>query len=168
MAGPFERSQGIGLRQTHMRNMVYKKHLGKGRHKLDMAPMVDIVFQLLIFFLVATDIRPTEADFTTNLPGEGQGPRDVKEEKPEVSWVYLSNVDEEGNVVLIKLNGVLLTDYPWQELSRRLGGARSANMMLVIDADPSVKLKWIVKALDSAVKAKVPKITFGRPKKSVL
>jgi biopolymer transport protein ExbD len=146
--------------------MVYKRHLDEDRHKLEMAPMVDIVFLLLIFFLVATDVRPTEADFTANLPAMGEGIRPEQEEPREVSWVYITNLDEDSRAVRLSINGAAIAgERPWHELTRRLLKARSPNMMLVIDGDPSVKLKWIVRALDCAVEAEVPRMTLGSPKK---
>lgn len=145
-----------------MKGMVYKRHLGKDRHKLELAPLVDVVFQLLIFFLVASEVRPTEADFKTNLPA-GSGPRDAKVQKKEVARVYLRNVDTEGNVVEVSLNGEVLPGDAFKALESRLRAARSDNMLLVIDGDPTVKLKFIAKALDSGVAAGAPQITFGKP-----
>jgi len=147
-----------------MKGMVYKKHLGKDRHKLELAPMVDVVFQLLIFFLVASEVRPTEADFKTNLPGQGEGPRDQKEKQPEVARVYLRNLDPDGDTVEVSLNNEVLPGDAFRTLEQRLRGARSENMLVVIDGDPTVKLGFIAKALDCAVAAKAPTITFGRPR----
>ncbi|HUW56342.1 MAG TPA: biopolymer transporter ExbD [Planctomycetota bacterium] len=145
-----------------MKDMVYKKHLGKDRYKLQMAPMVDVVFQLLIFFLVASEVRPTEADFKANLPA-GSGPLDAKVTKKEVARVYLRNLDTQGNAVEVSLNGEVLPGDPFKTLETRLRAARSDNMLLVIDGDPTVKLKFIAKALDSGVAAGAPQITFGKP-----
>ena len=145
-----------------MKNMVYKKHLGKDRHKLEMAPLVDVVFQLLIFFLVASEVRPLEADFKANLPA-GEGRHDAKVKKKEVARVYLRNLDVKGEVVEVSLNGEVLGGDPFKTLENRLRAARSENMLLVIDGDPTVKLKFIAKALDSGVAAGAPQITFGKP-----
>ena len=145
-----------------MKGMVYKKHLGKDRHKLQMAPLVDVVFLLLIFFLVASEVRPTEADFKTNLPA-AEGPLDRKAERKDEARVYLRNLDAEGNAVEVSLNNEVLSGNAFKELERRLRAARSEKMLVVIDGDPTVKLKFIAKALDSAVAAQVPQITFGKP-----
>jgi biopolymer transport protein ExbD len=148
--------------------MVFRRHLKK-KPELQMAPMIDVVFQLLIFFLVASEVRPTEADFKANLPA-GSGPRDAKVEKKEVYRVYLKNLDTEGNVVEVRLNDKKLQDAdPFRELESRLNGIPQGarkNMLLVIDGDPTVKLKFIAMALDAAMAAGVPQITFGKPQTS--
>ncbi|KPL02192.1 MAG: hypothetical protein AMK75_03120 [Planctomycetes bacterium SM23_65] len=145
-----------------MKGMVYKKHLGKGRHKLEMAPLVDVVFQLLIFFLVASEVRPTEADFKTNLPA-AEGPLDRRAERKDVARVYLRNLDPDGKAVEVSLNNEVLPGDAFKELERRLRAARTEKMLVVIEGDPTVKLKFVAKALDSAVAAGAPQITFGKP-----
>ena len=49
----------FGTEQTHSRK----------RATLSLASMIDVVFLLLIFFMVATIIRPQEATLTTHLTG---------------------------------------------------------------------------------------------------
>jgi len=160
-----------------MRGMVYKKHL-KEKHKLEMAPLVDIVFQLLIFFLVATEMRPTEADFKTNLPGKGAGPLDLDTKKPDVHRVFLEST-EKGNAVFVTLDNYkklgymragktedLLQGDAFRKLTESLRGAVEAvgtnnkNFMLVINGSPDTRIKFIAGALDAAVAANVPRITF--------
>ena len=153
------------------RRSIASKVYGKNRHKLQVAPLVDVVFQLLIFFLVACEVRPTEADFRTNLPGSGMGPANRKEQKtPEIVRVFVRNRDADGNAVDITLNGNPLAGDAFQELESRLRSAaektaKTRELMLIIDGDPTVKLKFISRVLDSGVAAGVPKITFGRPDK---
>jgi len=160
-----------------MRNMVYKKHLGKDRHKLEMAPLVDVVFQLLIFFLVATEMRPTEADFKTNLPGQGAGPLDMKEKKPDVHRVFLETSDQ-GNAVFVTLDNYKKLGYmradkhsdflegrAFSDLQDALRAAVEASgkdsvFMLVINGTPDTRIKFIAGALDAAKAARVPRITF--------
>jgi biopolymer transport protein ExbD len=132
--------------------------------KIQMAPMIDIVFQLLIFFLIASEVRPTEADFKTNIPG-GTGPRNPKVEAKEAYRVYLRNLDPEGRAVEVSLNNEVLPGDAFKELEKRLRSvSKKQNMPLVIDGDPTVRLQFIANALDSAVAAEVPQITFGKPK----
>ena len=159
-----------------MKSMVYKKHLKK-EGKLEMAPMVDIVFQLLIFFLVATEMRPTESDFKTNLPGQGQGPQDMeKKKKPDVHRVFLESSDK-GKAVFVTLdnykklgymraekNEAVLQGKAFQKLEDALKSAVKVGdmetFMLVINGTKDTRIKFIAGALDAAVAAGVPKITF--------
>ncbi|MCH2142670.1 MAG: biopolymer transporter ExbD [Phycisphaerales bacterium] len=45
-----------------------RRRLGSGGLTLHMAPMIDIVFLLLIYFMVATDFSPAEEIFRLDLP----------------------------------------------------------------------------------------------------
>ena len=139
-----------------------------------MAPMVDVVFQLLIFFLVASEIKPTEADFTTNLPAEGEGDRDNPEETPEPARLVM---DQRRGKLIVKLNAstivdgeVRLTDtvainrvFQVLEDRLRLSLESSENLLYIINGSPNLEVKYIAKALDAGIKAGVTKITFGKP-----
>ena len=58
--------------------MKFSKHEGLADLQQQMAPMIDIVFQLIIFFLIAMQIKNETADLT--LPGS-KFATEVKEEK---------------------------------------------------------------------------------------
>ncbi len=134
--------------------------------KVMMAPMVDVVFQLLIFFLIASEVRPTEADFDANLPA-GSGPRDAKVPPKEAYRVYLKPMDAQCSNVEVSINDDVLGPAPqgFQVLVARLKSVtKKENMLLVIDGEPNVKVQFITYALDAAVDAQVPSITFGKPK----
>ena len=68
--------------------------------KLEMAPMVDVIFQLLIFFLLASEVRPTEADFKTNLPW-GDPPSWKEPEKLEPARLEM---EQTGGRLFVRLN----------------------------------------------------------------
>lgn len=48
--------------------MKFRKHQGDAKVDLQMASMIDIVFQLLIFFILTLKIIPPEGDFNINMP----------------------------------------------------------------------------------------------------
>ncbi len=51
---------------------------GKKNEKIEpqMAPMIDVVFQLLIFFMLTLKITSPEGDFNINMPlGQSRRPR---------------------------------------------------------------------------------------------
>ena len=138
-----------------MKPMVYTKHLGKDRHKLEMAPLVDVVFQLLIFFLVATQVRPTEADFTSNLPASS-GPADPNDKTKR----------EQVNLYLQKVPGKEAVTIRWGDQLRLALGSREAhpeNMLVIINGDPDVKFRFITQTLDAVMGAGVEQVTFAKP-----
>jgi biopolymer transport protein ExbD len=134
-----------------------------------MSPLIDVVFQMLIFFLVASEVRPTEADFETNLPA-GAGPLDRKMVKNETARIYIKNVDATGNVVRVSLNNVEMPAgaAAWQSVTANLMGVlnkvKASNLLVIIDGDANVKLQYVSDALDAVIGAGVTQVTFGRPK----
>lgn len=71
---------------------------------LRMAPMIDIIFLLLIFFLVAAKWRPQEDFLPFSLPsGERVGSSSVK---PEALVVYISSV---GGGCSVEVGGEVVT-----------------------------------------------------------
>ena len=147
-----------------MKGMTYKRHLGKERPKLQMAPMVDVVFQLLIFFLVASEVRPIEADFRANLPADGRFPRPPNVKRLETVFVRLGNLDAAGLTVEVSLNGEVLPGDPFATLTSRLVAADGDSMRLVIDGDPDVKVTFVAKVLDAAAVARVKEVAFREPR----
>jgi len=58
--------------------------------------MIDVVFLLLIYFMVATEFRSAEASFPMDLPAQGRNIESV--------------LDEEPLVVLVETNGKFISD----------------------------------------------------------
>ncbi len=132
--------------------------------KLQMTPMIDIVFQLLIFFFVVTRFRIPEGELEAYLPQEA-GPPDqltVAEIEPEIR-------------VTIRTRGGDPEAEPTYEVTRApddgididvdrtvLGGLRTLqqeiikhaqdpdvreNVPVILEVEPGVKYRWVIKAL---------------------
>ena len=139
-----------------------KELYAKGRHKMQFAPMVDCVFLLLIFFLVASEIRPVEGDFDTKIPaGRGQADVNKMDEKVVIPvWVA-----DTPNGPDIRLGGeaAQVTVPNFAALADRLAAMRGDSSLVVIDGPPDVSMQTIAEALDATVKAKIPSMTFSDP-----
>ena len=144
----------------------------RNRHVMNFVPFIDVVFMLLIYFFVAAEIRPTEADFETNLP-PGMGQLDRKVPAKEPYRIIMKNIDAEGKQVSIELNGTALrngteeigTDDGFADVEAKLKAVpKKDNMIVIIDGDPNLRMQIIARALDAAMAAEAPSITFGRPK----
>jgi len=69
--------------------MAYKRRQNKGETpKLDMTPMIDVVFQLLIFFVVTLKQEDILSRLTANRPAPD--PSAKKEEQPETTTIIVS------------------------------------------------------------------------------
>jgi biopolymer transport protein ExbD len=106
----------------------------KKRFEIDMAPLIDVVFLLLIFFMLTFAIQGQ--GLAISLP-EG-------EETPKVDKDIIVKIDQNSNL--------LLNDKPIELVSLRsaLGEELStrSNKLVVIDSAPKVKYNLFAQVLD--------------------
>jgi biopolymer transport protein ExbD len=69
---------------------------GSGELGIDMTPMIDVVFQLIIFFLVSSHLVKQETQVKLPLPTAKSGAEDVVDDKPRLTV----NVLAEGELLL--------------------------------------------------------------------
>jgi len=131
-----------------------------------MTPMIDIVFQLLIFFLLIPS-QAGEAYLTTNLP-KTQGPV-AGEKQTFVKHIKIElqvpEGDKEGVVIVLNENRNFGRNF--EGLLAALQGLRDQGL----PADHPVRIspwmacrhKWVVRAFDMAVAARFTKIHFAVP-----
>jgi len=68
----------------------------KGRYGFNMTPMIDVVFLLIIFFLVSSHLARQESQIDLDLPVAASGADDVDQETPRLTI----NVQPEGSLLL--------------------------------------------------------------------
>ena len=102
---------------------------------LDMTPLVDVVFLLLIFFLVTSVFKKEELALLLNLPEGKEGGKMV--EKKEA----IIEMGKEG----LAYNGRPMT---LERLDERLGEIRDRNLPVIIRIDEKVEYGRIIKLFD--------------------
>jgi len=102
---------------------------------LDMTPLVDVVFLLLIFFLVTSVFKKEELALLLNLPEGKEGGKMV--EKKEA----IIEMGKEG----LAYNGRPMT---LERLDERLGEIRDRNLPVIIRIDEKVEYGRIIKIFD--------------------
>jgi len=140
--------------------MLNRKACSGSRHKMQFVPMVDCVFLLLVFFLVAAQVRPIEADYDTNMPTDGPGPNVNNEEAKEPITVWVEDV--QGGQPWIRLGDNTLPSF--EALAQALTDLRGENSLVVVDGPPQVTVQTIAMALDAARKADIPAMTVSAPR----
>jgi biopolymer transport protein ExbD len=156
--------------------------------KVDFTPIIDIVFNLLIFFMCATKIRSTDHVIECFLPktrGLGTAPASTPLNDVRVKLLWHDDAGrpsttEAGHVVVAigdrRLNapGELEAARPeahqvWRALGDRLAELRSAatspDLPVIIDARPQVPTKHVISALNEVVRLKFKDVTFAAPEK---
>ena len=138
------------------------KRVRIGNLELPIAPMIDVVFLLLFYFMVSANIQKQEADISFSLPGRIQ--QDEAIEMP----------DEQ--IVQILANGqALVNDYPYDspeaprywQLETMLNRFREASESNLVEAritlapDDKTAHEMVVKVMDACSHAGIESVSFA-------
>ena len=146
--------------------------------ELQMTPMIDIVFQLLIFFIMTFKIVSAEGDFDIKMPLASQGQGSIDD--TSLTWILELKADSAGNLNLVRLNDnepfteglsglheFIVADIAGNEQKRE-------STELEIRADYQLKYEYIIGALtavrgyrrdDGTIKDLITYIKFAPPGK---
>ena len=170
--------------------------LDETKAELSITPMIDVVFLLLIFFLLASRFKATEGDLKAYLPKDrGQGTStpqiDLYEVRVKLLWYDDNNrptSDEKAGHIVLKLGKEVIESRPledkvtkrvepfpdWDYLKGRIEdfkgdykGGGEKGLPVIIDARKQVPWKHVVAALDTCVLAGIKDITFAAPAKPI-
>ena len=130
--------------------LMRKYRVKKADLEMNLAPLIDMVFLLLIFFMVASTINMNEVQATIQLPGtntvEGKGIKEIE--------LYIT---KEGQVFLEK------EEIGWEQLSDILNEFMIENETkeVTVYADREADFQYIVNMLDLANQLKINQIQFS-------
>lgn len=112
---------------------------------IDITPFVDVVFLLVIFFMVSTTFTK-ESRLTIQLPTADVAPSEAPEQSIEIS------VDRDGGYAI---NGIALINRQGDTLVRGLRelAAGNTDTPLTISADGKASHQAVITAMDAAGKA---------------
>ena len=83
---------------------------------IDMTPMIDIVFQLLIFFVMTLKIAPPEGELAMKMPAQGRSPDEQQIDSLPPMTLTL-RVDDDGGCSQVLLNQRSFAgENRWQDL----------------------------------------------------
>lgn len=162
--------------------MKLSKSSAPSKVEVPMAPMIDIVFQLLIFFMLNLKIVAPEGNFNINLPisAPSNAPSDVS--LPDIKVGLRSDMD--GNLTQLTLGGNNLgnNEAAFDRLNKEIltligrpGNPLTKEIEVELDADYECQYKYVVKAISRCtgrfdpqtqqVARYVEKIKFAPPHK---
>ena len=124
---------------------------------MQLAPMIDIVFLLLIFFIVTWQFSRSETELDVSVPTAEQG-----EELTRPMGEIIINILEDGS---IKVEGVVV-DLPQLHDKLKAIAVNFENQPVRIRGDGQVLYQRIVEVIDTCQKAGIWNISFAtqRPK----
>ncbi len=117
-----------------------------------LAPMIDVVFLLLIFFIATMQFSQSERELNVSVPVAEEG-ADARQTVGEI----IVNVRETGEVVVD--NSVMTQDQLFAKLTRI--AAVHKNQAIRIRGDGKVEYQKIVEVIDVCQKAGIPNISFA-------
>ena len=138
------------------------KHSHEVRAEIDMTPMIDCVFLLLVFFMVSSSFNLKEADISFALPGTA-----AQSDAVEIPDEQIIQITEAGNVFLNDLEYDKPTDPDMPELVKTLtlfrqtAEANQVPAMITIAPEDNVKQQRVVDVLNACTAAKIANVTFA-------
>ncbi len=119
---------------------------------LQMTPMIDIVFQLLVFFVFTFKIVLPEGDFNIRMPSASASTTSQPSETPLLKVRLIAN--GEGELAGVQLGDIPLQDQPFLELQTQIrsligdaGGPGSTEQEVEIEADYHLKYRYAMNAI---------------------
>lgn len=136
--------------------MKIRRKTDDSKVEMQMSSMIDIVFQLLIFFMLTLKIVAEEGDFDINMPVGAAAPS--ASEVPKVEYKVRLLADNEGKLRDIQVGqNSMGSDAPacFQRLNNDVrswantGGAYSDDLEVEIDADYNLHYENVIKAVSA-------------------
>lgn len=131
---------------------------------MDITPMIDVVFQLLIFFMVATKFKTLEGKLLAYLPKD-KGLKNVKveEQKLPIRVTLTWNVATRQAKVYVGQSFTGIADQGGLEAAKKkvrqikATGTEKAE----IDADNKIPFRYVVETLNMLISARLKEISFA-------
>jgi biopolymer transport protein ExbD len=126
--------------------------------ELNLTPLIDVVFLLLIFFMVSTTFQ-RESQIAVELPQTGV------EEPADVPPRYLDIiVDREGRFY-VNQQQVVNTDVETLKQAIRKAAMQESDLPVIISADANTPHQAVIKVMDAASQLGYLKMTFATRRK---
>ncbi len=124
----------------------------------NMTPMIDVVFLLIIFFLVSSHLAQQEVQLELDLPEAGSGQRPAEEEARRVVVNVLPQEQPAGRIMV---GGRLMHSDELAELVRYESRRVGRQLEVRIRADRKVPYRVVEPVMVACAEAGVWKVTFA-------
>ena len=128
--------------------MAFKINKGRALDSLNMTPLIDVVFLLLIFFLIATRFAQDDRELPVQLPSAASAVPMTMEPTELVV-----NVDAAGQYMV---RGERMTLDRVESVLQKAVTDNPINQMVLIRSDRNVVFQAVVSVMDLCTKLKVP------------
>ena len=129
------------------------KHEIPENTSINMTPMIDVVFQLLLFFMLTSSmIRPNKIEL--DLPESSSGVRSDNPETIEVGYRI------EAGMPQITLNGVRMADLAFLAVRMKALGQPDKTPEVVVRIDKTVPYQDVISVMDTIRDSGFPKFSL--------
>jgi len=143
-------------RRSHSQKSSAEVHLG-----FQIAPMIDVVFVILLYFMIAAGDIQAEKAHVTNLPGDRQ-----EEQNPPCSDEIILRIEDDGQVYLNDDPVDAPETRALPELLSSLKDLRESTeaantkLFVTISANEAAEYQRVIDVLDVLTRAKISNVTF--------
>ena len=132
-----------------------------GNVGFQIAPMIDVVFVIMLFFMVMAGSVKVEKELNTKLPGVAitSAPTDFVDEQ-------IINISPQGDITLNDqtFDSPSSTDLPQLKATlmrlKQYGDAAKSPVLITIISDPQAKYRRTINVLDALAVAQITNVTF--------
>ena len=136
-------------------------NVNDGSVGFQIAPMIDVVFVIMLFFMVMAGSVKVEKELNTKLPGVAltQAPTDFVDEQ-------IINISPQGDITLNDqtFDSPSSTDLPQLKATlmrlKQSGDAAKSPVLITIISDPQAKYRRTINVLDALAVAQITNVTF--------
>lgn len=157
-----------------------KRPAGTGKVAMDMTPMIDIVFQLITFFVFTMKVVEPEGDFNINMPAGG-APSSGDVVTPDIKVKLRANPDGSLSGLFLGQRSLGNNDASFKQLNLEVlkligtpGNELAKDMEVEIDADYGLNFRYVISAVGACtgrldkrsgkIVKYIEKIKFAPPK----
>lgn len=159
--------------QRHKR----KRAIGGGSMQLNLTSMIDVVFQLLIYFVVTSSFAVGEGVITAKLPTGPGSPKKSRKPPEQPLKIIVNSAGDAGTSYRVRIETLAKRPNNFTELAefliqlqhdpdRGLDGPYKPDNPVIIKPDGSVRWQHVVNAFNAAVKARYSNVSFAQAQSS--
>jgi len=153
------------------------RQVGGTNMQINLTSMIDVVFQLLIYFVVTANFAVGEGVLTAKLPTGPGTPQKSKKPPERPLEIVVNSAGDIGTEYRVYIKGLAGRPNNFIELSetlvqlqydpqRGLNGAYKPDNPVIIKPDTSVRWQHVVNAFNAAIKARYSNISFAQAQAS--
>jgi len=158
---------------VHHESTASKRKRPGGVRQLNLTSMLDVTFQLLIFFILTANFAVDEGVLPADLPaGTPPVPTESTPPPDEPITIVLNAVGEDGASIWVQ-NAKSIPDGDYQELFMTLngwrfdpaenpGGLYKDDNPIIIKPSPAVKWNHVVSAFNAVIRARYTNVSFAQ------